>query len=330
MSTRMELPMNSVVFSLPGSTGFRLIHQLDRGISAKAASEGGSFAFRSFSGSNGVAYIHGDVSKEVDARYLGVSLLERSAGNSPDKASYMKQVGLAKAQASAMGGKIVLSRPIEISSSLRPGESLVALREQFPDAFVYLLHTARDGTWMGATPEVLIEQQHGVYATMALAGTKWDDDLFEQKEFDEQMLVTRDIMERLSDTVIEVSDIREHPYGGLRHLRTDIRWEDERDAFTFAEKLHPTPAIAGYPRKEALAFIHANEGYDRGLYTGYLGWSDPNESSHLFVNLRCLQLFRDHAVFYAGGGVNADSVAEKEWEETERKKDSVVNVLVHE
>ena len=75
------------------------------------------------------------------------------------------------------------------------------------DSFIYLLISSERGIWMGASPETLVEKDFELYSTMALAGTKWGDDLFSQKEFDEQMLVSRDIMDRLSDEVIEVGDV---------------------------------------------------------------------------------------------------------------------------
>ena len=94
--------------------------------------------------------------------------------------------------------------------------------------------------------------------------------------------------------------------------------------------LHPTPAVVGYPKAKALEFIRENEGYDRSLYAGFVGVIDPNETSHLFVNLRCIQLFRDRIRVYVGGGINAQSDPESEWLETEKKKEAVLSALRYE
>jgi isochorismate synthase len=170
-----------------------------------------------------------------------------------------------------------------------------------------------------------LEVAHGLARTMALAGTRWGDDLFEQKEFDEQMLVTKDLLERLEDQAVEVSDVYEQAYGNIRHLRTDLRWEAEGSALSYAERLHPSPAVGGYPRTVALDFISNEEGYSRSLYTGYLGLDDPMSASSLFVNLRCMQLFRGLVLTYAGGGINADSRPEIEWEEIHRKVETLIS-----
>jgi isochorismate synthase len=91
--------------------------------------------------------------------------------------------------------------------------------------------------------------------------------------------------------------------------------------------LHPTSAVCGMPLESAREFLRANEGYDRQFYTGYLGPVNVKGESHLFVNLRCMQLFSKKAILYAGAGVTIDSDAEKEWEETEMKLDTLLSAI---
>jgi isochorismate synthase len=52
-----------------------------------------------------------------------------------------------------------------------------------------------------------------------------------------------------------------------------------------------------------------------------------DNKSHLFVNLRCLQLFQKQFILYSGAGITASSVAEIEWEETENKMMTMMNVM---
>ena len=81
------------------------------------------------------------------------------------------------------------------------------------------------------------------------------------------------------------------------------------------------------PRQSALDFIKRTENFDRAFYTGYLGPVNMGEESHLFVNLRCMQLLAGEAVLYAGAGIIADSEPEMEWQETEIKCDTLLNVI---
>ena len=73
------------------------------------------------------------------------------------------------------------------------------------------------------------------------------------------------------------------------------------------------------PKQKALAFILANEGYDRSFYSGFLGPVHVAGESHLYVNLRCMRLGRDSATLFVGAGITANSDPAAEWRETEMK-----------
>ena len=85
------------------------------------------------------------------------------------------------------------------------------------------------------------------------------------------------------------------------------------------ELLHPTSAVCGTPKTEALNYITRTENYKRELYSGFLGPVNIQKETHLFVNLRCLQVTENRLLFYAGAGITEDSDPEKEWKETEHK-----------
>jgi isochorismate synthase len=81
------------------------------------------------------------------------------------------------------------------------------------------------------------------------------------------------------------------------------------------------------PKEKSQAFILENEKYDREFYSGFLGAVNIEDETHIYVNLRCLQFLKEGFCLYAGGGVTADSIPEKEWEETEWKCQTLLNVL---
>ena len=91
--------------------------------------------------------------------------------------------------------------------------------------------------------------------------------------------------------------------------------------------LHPTPAVGGEPREQALRLIPALEGLDRGWYAGPVGWTDAHEDGEFCVALRCALLHGRDARCYAGVGVVADSDPQAELDETEAKLGALLPVL---
>ncbi|MGB0175928.1 MAG: chorismate-binding protein, partial [Owenweeksia sp.] len=90
--------------------------------------------------------------------------------------------------------------------------------------------------------------------------------------------------------------------------------------------LHPTPAVGGWPKKEALAYIEDHEKHDRAYYSGYFGLRTKDSFAY-YVNLRCMQVYNNAVVLYAGGGILADSDPVSEWEETEAKLQTLLRVI---
>ena len=210
------------------------------------------------------------------------------------------------------------------------------LCENYPKAFIYLISSEAEGTWIGATPETLLQSFKGSGFTMALAGTKEKKAIYPwtQKEYDEQNLVSEYITETLKLSGIQNLE-NQGPYdseaGNLIHLRTDFSFDlKNHNVLSIARNLHPTPAVSGLPKTESIALINqieSNElGYSRDLYTGFIGITS-NETTQLFVNLRCCQIFKDSAFLYVGGGYTEDSTAENEWGETESKSKTLMSVI---
>src|SRR5690606_5345125 len=86
-------------------------------------------------------------------------------------------------------------------------------------------------------------------------------------------------------------------------------------------------AVCGMPRVASIDFLKVHEGFDRQLYSGYLGPVNIDEETHLYVNLRCMQLLASKAAVYAGAGVTVSSNPVKEWQETELKCETLLNVV---
>ena len=115
----------------------------------------------------------------------------------------------------------------------------------------------------------------------------------------------------------------------IQHLATPIHAQlaEPRSAIELAGLLHPTPAVGGEPRAQALRVIGELEDLDRGWYAGTVGWMDASEDGELCVALRST-LLRDRAAhLYAGAGIVADSDPAAELAETELKLDALLPLL---
>lgn len=242
--------------------------------------------------------------------------------------------------------KIVPSRTrsITLPESFDIVESFQKLTVSYPQALISLVSIPDVGTWLGASPEVLVSvQDKRIFKTVALAGTlpyKPETDLksvaWTQKEIEEQALVERYVISCFKK--IRLREYEEHGpktvvAGNLMHLKSEFRVDMKATNFpqigtVMLDLLHPTSAVCGMPLERSLDFLRNNEAYDRGFYAGYLGPVNIDNNIELFVNLRCMQLEGDKAILYAGAGVTADSDPGKEWAETEMKMNTLLNVVL--
>jgi isochorismate synthase EntC len=117
----------------------------------------------------------------------------------------------------------------------------------------------------------------------------------------------------------------------VQHLATMVEGRLSEPAPSVTElvaALHPTPAVCGDPRDEAMAFIEANERLDRRHYTGTVGWVDGRGNGSWAVSVRCAEVDRTVARVCAGNGIVADSDPDTELAETRLKLQALLGALV--
>lgn len=240
--------------------------------------------------------------------------------------------------------KIVPSRfkDISLNGKFEIITAFETLCQKHPNALVSLVSSPITGTWMGATPELLVSVVQQKFKTVALAGTlpylpeiNLKSVAWTQKEIEEQALVCRYIINCFKK--IRLREYEEHGpkttvAGNLMHLKTEYEVDMQATNFpqlgsVMLKLLHPTSAVCGMPLEPSLAFLKNQEGYDRQYYSGYLGPVSIKKESHIYVNLRCMQIFHDSVRLYAGAGVTADSVSETEWNETEMKMVTLQTII---
>ncbi len=233
--------------------------------------------------------------------------------------------------------KVVVSRKEEVQ--LDNFNLLITYKKLlniYKNAFVYVWFHPKVGLWFGATPEMLLNISDTSFKTMSLAGTQVykgsNNIIWKPKELKEQQLVTDFIESQLNSIAInlKIADVETVKAGNLLHLKTKVKGDlnAKESLKELIRALHPTPAVCGLPREKAKKFIDTNENYKRTFYTGFLGELNLNNlNSSLFVNLRCMNVKNKIASIYIGGGITKDSDANKEWEETVAKSNTMKGVL---
>ena len=339
--------LNFVAFSLPNKSRFEVI--IEHHLLCKNVKSG--FVLHPFTvtSENPEVLIHSDFTTNsgvLDDDFIqSISQLpaipiQNKTQNlvSISKQDYLKTIhtGIEKLKNKELD-KFIFSRikTIDKPAGFNLVDYLFRLNNKLPSAFVYLLNHENSGTWMGATPETLIEWKGKGISTMALAGTqpnKGSQPEWSEKEIEEQAYVTRYIEKAFNDNNIQYkrSDVETVAAGPVFHLRTNIISAQNVNfklAHNLTKAFHPTPAVCGVPLEKSKKVIAELEPHNRNYYTGYLGLITPEKQLQLFVNLRCLQVFPNSLALYLGGGITANSNAEKEWDETNFKAETLLNVL---
>lgn len=210
------------------------------------------------------------------------------------------------------------------------------LQREYPHAMVYILNIPDKGLWVGATPETLLRKEANSFVIESVAATRTINTMgmdWSEKEITEQDMVTdyiRDILEKNRIGIYRMEGPVDHLAGNVEHLKTDF--EIPYESFlpklsNFIRDLHPTPAVCGIPKDYAYKEILNTENHNREFYSGFLGPVGLKEDLQLFVNLRCMQVFHNYAALYVGGGLTRDSGLEAEWEETEQKAQTLLNIV---
>ena len=291
-----------------------------------------------------VRFIRGDVTlaKAGDMELLRGILKKNVSDAVPvgttEKVTYMRQADqIISALRSGRIRKAVLSRVKQYFCDpyKKVSEWFAGLCEIYSDAFVFLVSIPGETLWMGATPETFLRCSGSCIRTMSLAGTKRKGDFSEWggKDREEQQIVTEYIescFQNVTGMKPQVSGPESRQAGTVSHLCTLFTLDKSLSPVEIArliEDLHPTPAVGGFPLREALKIIRETENRERRYYAGYLGPVYGSSRFDLFVKLRSMELFRDRVELHLGGGLTALSDAEAEWNETEMKSRTLLDLI---
>lgn len=231
--------------------------------------------------------------------------------------------------------KVVLARAtdVQLSRPMSPAWLMHASRKHNSHCYHFYMAFDSHKAFLGSSPERLWHRAGRQLSTEALAGTVGRDAddskadqqsqwlLKDKKNQHENWLVVEDICQRLQAVAgqIDVEPVQVIRLRKVQHLHRAITATlNHADDTACLMQLQPTAAVAGLPRKDALAFIHAHEPFNRGWYAGSAGYLSL-ASAGFCVALRSALVQYDKVRLYAGAGIVAQSDPAEEWQEIENK-----------
>jgi menaquinone-specific isochorismate synthase len=242
--------------------------------------------------------------------------------------------------------KVVLAREERLLAESRfsPFSTLSRLRQFDATATIFAMQSG--GAWfLGASPERLVRLRDNRVDVTCLAGSIGigrDEDerrqlagrlLASEKDRGEHEIVVRSTMSALSEVCEDVTRLPGTPRVAtartVQHLETPVSAQlcEAGSILDLVERLHPTPAVGGYPAERALSIMRELEEIDRGWYAGPFGWTDLDGSGEFVVAIRSALLSGRMASAFAGSGIVADSVPTAEHEETSLKLRPMLTAL---
>lgn len=244
--------------------------------------------------------------------------------------------------------KVVLGRCVDLepAGDIHPVRVLRRLRRREPTTTAFLVPTSR-GHFLGATPELIVACHgrrvlcHPLAGTTGLTEDPEDPSatptgrlLGSDKELQEHRLVVQAIAEVLHGWCDQLV-VPEHPE--VLRLGTDARLSTRIEGLLASRtgpavldllsELHPTPAVGGVPRSDALAFISGREEVGRGYWAGPVGWTNAAGDGEWVLGIRSVTLENERARVWAGAGIVRASDPQAELEETTLKLEPVIAAL---
>jgi menaquinone-specific isochorismate synthase len=226
--------------------------------------------------------------------------------------------------------KLVLAvrQELSLERALDPLELLAPLRRHQSGSCRFLWQREAGSALIGASPERLLTVRQNQLRSDALAGTtpcgpRAPELLQSIKDRHEHDLVVDTITSVLRQEGLNPRRPR-HPrlarHGQLVHLHTPITANLQTEQpLAIAAALHPTPAVAGLPRKEAMGWLRSLEPFERGHYAAPIGWIDSAGDADLRVAIRSGTLRGSQLELTAGAGLVRGSTVERELQEVALK-----------
>jgi len=244
--------------------------------------------------------------------------------------------------------KLVLSRcyKFDIRQPIDWDTILTKLYKRFPDCYLFFIKN-NNSIFFGSSPEMFLKisdknaEVESVAGSAARGDKSESDHEFEnflrtsEKNHREHLIVSEfitDILIKYSDNVRVTEEKQIRKLDNIQHLITKFSAElnSDENILELIDSLFPTPAVCGVPKNKAMKIIPKFETYDRGLYSGLVGFFDFNGNCELAVSIRSALVKNDQVTAFAGAGLVRDSIPEEEFNETNLKLKTILSLFIDE
>ncbi|ULG73727.1 isochorismate synthase [Macrococcus brunensis] len=295
-----------------------------------------------FCQNNQLTYSYTDMTEEEILNWRSVSEVKapviQSVSNQNEE-QFLRNVATAvEAMKADQFDKVVLSRQKKVVMNESVDSAWLIERGLKNDEYSYfLLMEGQNSIFVSRTPEQLVKVKADQLSTNAIAGTmaRGFNHAAQKLLRDAKNLVEHDIVVKSITADIEpfttCMNVPDSPKimtnQFVYHLYTPITAKIEKgNVLNISQALHPTPALGGFPKQAAAAFIEQAEG-DRGFYGAPMGYVTAEFEGEFIVAIRSMLIKENTAVLFAGCGVVADSIPESELDETETKFKPMLQLL---
>ncbi|MBI4981925.1 MAG: anthranilate synthase component I [Candidatus Omnitrophica bacterium] len=242
--------------------------------------------------------------------------------------------------------QVVLSQRFRIKTNKEPFEIYRSLRSLNPSPYMFFLKF-NDIELIGSSPEMLVRCEEGVVQTCPIAGTRprgkneLEDRLLakellnDKKERAEHLMLVdlgrNDLGRVCLKGQVEVSDfMRVEKYSHVMHLVSEVRGKLDRkhnDIYDVLQAAFPAGTVSGSPKIRAMEIIDELENIQRGPYAGCVGYFSFSHNIDTCITIRTIVAKKGFAYIQAGAGIVADSIPEKEYQETVNKAKALVEAI---
>ena len=233
--------------------------------------------------------------------------------------------------------QVVLSQRFHTRTSLNPFLLYRALRHINPSPYLFFLHLD-DVVLIGSSPEILVRLEDGEIELRPIAGTRKrgntpeEDEALEvelladPKERAEHLMLVdlgrNDVGRVAAGGTVRVEDLLViERYSHVMHIVSGVHGKlaPGHDQFDVLEACFPAGTVSGAPKIRAMEIIDELEPERRGPYAGAVGYFGFSGNMDFCIAIRTFVMRGSDLWVQAGAGIVADSVPEKEFEETINK-----------
>ena len=262
------------------------------------------------------------------------------------RASFIEKVNRAKEYiVKGEVNQLVLSQRLEVDTDLDAFQVYRQLRGVNPSPYLFYINFG-DYQIVGSSPEIMVKVKNKKVFSCPIAGTRprgrnlaedeklKEELLADKKEVAEHLMLVdlarEDLRKICKEGKIQLEDYMEvHKYSHVMHIVTNLVGDlkDGHDMFDATMACMPAGTLSGTPKVRAMELIGELENSRRGFYGGAVGYFAFNGNMDTCIAIRSILFKGNKAYLQGGAGIVADSIAEKEYYEVQKKFEALIETL---